>query len=380
MRSRALALAVAAGFVVLGACGKKGPPLAPLRPMPARITDVVVRAADAQVVLAIGVPPANADGTTPSVIDAVEIYAQPGEAPVPVPVAAPGAAPPAPVAVARGAPAPSIVQPANLIATVKVERAEPPPGETEGEAKPSRVTFAHDLAALTGAAVGAPPAVMRYAVVGIGRGRRGPPSAVVAVPLGRRPAAPLDVRAAFDESAITITWQAPGPGLSSHVDELSRGTPVGEPERRSTSPVGGASFTLPVTFGTTRCFIVRHVVVAGQAAVEGPAAEPVCVSATDTFPPPVPGAFVAIAEEGAVVLSWRGVTAPDLAGYLVLRGEGASETLQPLTPAPVAERSYRDATVRPGVMYTYAVVAVDQAVPPNRSGESNRQTVTAREP
>jgi hypothetical protein len=67
-----------------------------------------------------------------------------------------------------------------------------------------------------------------------------------------------------------------------------------------------------------------------------------------------------------------------MAGYLVLRGEAPGDTLQPLTPQPIKDTSYRDTTVKPGVRYVYAIVAIDRATPPNRSAPSARVEETAR--
>ncbi len=378
-RARGVAAAVL-GFVVLGGCGKKGPPQPPLRPVPARLTEVSARAVDARVDITILLPAANADGTTPSVLDHIELYALAGADTQPAPVAPP-AQPPGGVAVtpaAQPAPPPvaasAIVQPGNLVATVQVEARDAPADAPDAPA-PAQVTIPHDIASLV---PGEAASTVRYVAVGIGRGRRGQTSPVVEVPIGRRPGAPQGLSVTFDAESITVSWDAPAAGIATHVDEVAS-DPVADRVRRSTAPETGMSFSLPVSFGETRCFEARHVVVAGRASVEGPAAPAVCVEATDRFPPPVPTGLVAIAEDGAVVLSWRGVDAPDLAGYLVLRGESANETLQPLTPSPVTDRSYRDATARPGATYTYAVVAVDRAQPPNRSPESNRQTVTARD-
>ena len=66
-------------------------------------------------------------------------------------------------------------------------------------------------------------------------------------------------------------------------------------------------------------------------------------------------------------LIWDANTESDLGGYLILRGEAPGDTLQPLTPQPIHDTSFRDTTVRPGVRYVYAIVAVDRATPPNRS-------------
>ena len=77
-------------------------------------------------------------------------------------------------------------------------------------------------------------------------------------------------------------------------------------------------------------------------------------------------------------LIWEASTEPDLAGYLVLRGEAPGETLQPLTPEVIQETTYRDTAVTAGVSYVYAVVAVDTATSPNTSAPSNRVQETPR--
>ena len=88
----------------------------------------------------------------------------------------------------------------------------------------------------------------------------------------------------------------------------------------------------------------------------------------DTFPPAAPEGLSVVAGAGTIESELgRQHGEPDLAGYLVLRGEAPGETLQPLTPAPIAGTSFEDKTVKPGVRYVYAIVAVDKAAPPNRA-------------
>jgi len=87
---------------------------------------------------------------------------------------------------------------------------------------------------------------------------------------------------------------------------------------------------------------------------------------------------VAVAEAGAITLSWNPNAEPDLAGYLVLRGEAPGATLRQITPAPIEGTTYRDTGVTAGVRYVYAVVAVDRANPPNYSAQSARVEETAR--
>jgi hypothetical protein len=143
-------------------------------------------------------------------------------------------------------------------------------------------------------------------------------------------------------------------------------------------PLAREEFTEPVAFGRERCYVVQSVVVRGRATLESPPSPPTCLTPTDRFPPPAPAMLRAIQEGSAVALVWTRVEAADLSGYIILRGEGAGENMQPLLSAPVQGTSYRDGTVQPGVAYVYAVYAVDRATPPNVSQLSPRQTVSVR--
>ena len=114
------------------------------------------------------------------------------------------------------------------------------------------------------------------------------------------------------------------------------------------------------------------------AVIEGEASPPQCVTPRDQFAPAAPSGLAAVPTAGQISLIWDANTEKDLAGYLVLRGEGADGPLAAITPAPIKETSYRDITVKPGVRYVYAVVAVDTATPPNTSPQSARVEDTAR--
>jgi hypothetical protein len=133
---------------------------------------------------------------------------------------------------------------------------------------------------------------------------------------------------------------------------------------------------VPVELGATRCFALRLVRVTKLTTIVGPAGPPACASAADTFAPAAPEALVAIPGTGGIDLNWSPVAAPDLAGYIVLRGERAGGTLQALMTSPLAAASYRDTQVTSGTTYVYAVVAVDKTG--NPSPQSTSVTVTAR--
>src|SRR5690606_2155465 len=102
-----------------------------------------------------------------------------------------------------------------------------------------------------------------------------------------------------------------------------------------------------------------------------------CHTPVDTFPPLAPTGLTAVGSEGGVSLIWEPNAETDVVGYLVLRGQ-PGEALRPLMETPVAETTYRDTTAAAGVMYVYAVVAVDNATPGNVSPESNRVQEAAR--
>jgi hypothetical protein len=89
----------------------------------------------------------------------------------------------------------------------------------------------------------------------------------------------------------------------------------------------------------------------------------------------VPKNLNSISGEGAINLIWEPNSEPDLAGYIILRGVDPAQTLEPITPSPIVEPSFRD-NVQPGIAYVYAVRAVDKAG--NASEPSARVVDTAR--
>jgi hypothetical protein len=132
-----------------------------------------------------------------------------------------------------------------------------------------------------------------------------------------------------------------------------------------------------MTFGVARCFAIRAVEQRGTLTLESGLSPATCHTAIDTFPPLAPTGLTAVGSEGGVSLIWEPSAAPDVVGYLVLRGL-PGQALAPLMESPVPDATYRDTTAAAGVMYVYAVVAVDDATPANVSPESNRVQEAAR--
>ncbi len=79
-RSAVASWALAAGVTIsLAGCGKKGPPLAPLQQLPARIEDLSMTRSNNEVQARFTLPIANQDGTQPASLSAVELYALSGK-------------------------------------------------------------------------------------------------------------------------------------------------------------------------------------------------------------------------------------------------------------------------------------------------------------
>lgn len=243
-----LLIAAAAG----GACGKKGPPLAPLVKLPAPPDEVAVRRVGSAVDVQLRVPAANTDSTRPADIRRVEVLAFTGNAPASA----------------------DLVKHGTLVAALPVRK---PPGEEERkEKKPARrgerekpkktapsdvvlaprppasmengfdqgdvVSFAEPVgdAQRTPNAVtpprrapvqaadawqpllqprGNPGDTRYYYAVGVNRnGRRGTFSAGQPVPLRQPPDAPGAPLLTYEEKTLTVWW-APPAGATRPVQE-----------------------------------------------------------------------------------------------------------------------------------------------------------------
>jgi hypothetical protein len=275
------------------------------------------------------------------------------------------------------------------------------------------------------------------------RGRPGPPGTAAEFPLVDAPAPPAFVRTPYTEASVVIEWPpsggllgylfdhpmaqedvpldasgepivttpvrvpGPAPAVAAAVtaavtipagpvhynlyrevgpdplappDEIAP-TPWNMTRRAplNAAPLDVMTFTDPVEFDRERCYVVRAFRGVAPNVIEGDASEPACVTPTDIFPPAPPARLVAVADEGGISLIWEPNGEPDLAGYLVLRGEASDATLQTLTPTPIVEPRFRDTHTISGKKYVYAVVALDSHLPvPNVSAESARVEETAR--
>jgi hypothetical protein len=334
-----------------------------------------------------------------------ELQASAGLKPVPPApppaTSAAGAQPPATGAVPPAPAVPPDAPPAGAPAAPPSSPPAAPPEGAPAAATPTATPGAQPPSVPAAAAAAARPAgptvpVRVYVVRGVTKkGRAGPPSGRVTIPLVPAPPTPGTPSATFTEQAVSVTWLAPVPAgpASPPLAFNVYAAPAGEDKKpeipaarpSAPSPMNAAPLAAPpfnhagAAPGVAQCFVVRTVARVGDVALESDPTPPVCVTPRDIFPPAAPKGLAVVAMDGGVMnLIWDANTESDLGGYLILRGEAPGDTLQPLTPQPIHDTSFRDTTARPGVRYVYAIVAVDRATPPNRSQPSARAEETAR--
>jgi predicted small lipoprotein YifL len=250
-RSVVTSWTLAAGVTIsLAGCGKKGPPLAPLQRLPARIEDLTLTRSNNEVQARFTLPTGNQDGTQPASLGAVELYAISGkpEDPFGKPLTAPeflryatlvSSIEVEPPPKEEEAPPPTL-NPDGTPAPPPPPKPEPPPDPRPAQGEP--VTLRETITPEVMKAwvhprkrvvekeeiVEAPPGLPMwwpkeaedqfarvYIVVGVNaKGQRGGPSGRISVPLIDPPGAPGAPKLAYDAQAITIRWPAaPGARL-----------------------------------------------------------------------------------------------------------------------------------------------------------------------
>jgi hypothetical protein len=426
-------------LVLLASCGKKGPPLEPLRLAPAAVGELTARRTAQQVELRFVLPTTNLNGPGVVDMDRVEVYAitvgpgsgtppnrdlltkarvvgtipirpapaegepdppatdtRPGPGdritfveqlsedklkPVPGPPRPPSPEPPAPGAEKPAAEKPGPSTPgAEKKTTPEPAAAAPDTPDTKPQ-PPVPPTATPDVKAPVPAPAGPLEPTRIYVVRGLSRsGRPGAPSGRIAVPLSAPVAPPSAVVALMPtENALSVEWTPPvaEPGSSPLAYNVYRRETPTAPLNQA--PMADVKFeTPPGELGKEQCFVLRTIQTIQNVTIESEPSAPACLTPVDRFPPAAPTGLRAVAEDGAISIVWDPNAEADLGGYLILRGEAPGDTLQPLTPKPIVEANFRDTAVTPGVRYVYAIVAVDRATPANSSAQSASEAVTAR--
>jgi hypothetical protein len=432
------------------ACGKKGPPLAPLVHIPAAVEEIAARRTGNDVAVTLTVPSKNIDGSVPIDIGRIEVFGYTGTAAPPrgrflevatlvgtvtVTSSKPESATPEPARPGEPLPGAPVTLTESLTPEALVAKEIPPLPETKRQPRPLPLVAPGATAAEAG-----PLRRFYFALAFSPTGRPGPPGTVAELRLTALPEAPAAVTATLVGDSVRVDWEPSGGLIGFLLDRslpfefspldnpppdnangataapdgptrynvyreiaapISAAPPPADDRQPASPPAspkppgeGGPSMPVllnpapldPLTFsdptsldGRKRCYVVRSVRGLGPQAVEGIASEPSCLVPEDDRAPEPPTGLSATSDDGAITLIWEPNAEPDVAGYLVLRGEAGDATLTPATDTVVTEARYVDRTVKPGVGYVYAVQAIDTRLPrPNVSAASARYEVTAR--
>jgi predicted small lipoprotein YifL len=402
--SKFLILNFLAGAILLTGCGRKGPPLPPFVRTPIAPDEFTATRRGDTVDITFVVPSSNTDKTRPANIERIDIYA----------LTTPTRVSDLDI-VTRGERIASVEVKAPRDSNKTIDPDEPAsdlePLEGTGLDQGATTEVFEDLgvtgnrgtarsakvrAVAAGEPLGGPSCQQPTRVyVGFGisvQGRRGLLSRQVGVPLAPAPAAPPQPAVKYDESGVTVAWQAPAsspPAADTPSGSTLASRPIGcnaptvgyhvyevaaeQSETRLTDkPLDGSPFVdSRMTWNIERCYTVRAVNAIGELSVESEPAPPVCEKLIDTFPPAAPKGLVAVASEGAINLIWDANPEKDLTGYLVLRAPASSKEFTTVTHEPLRDTTFTD-KVPAGTPFIYAVQAVD--------GNGNRSASSAESP
>jgi hypothetical protein len=356
-RRRALAplLAAALVLVALGACGRKGPPVAPERRVPQPVADLRGLVRQGAVELTWSVPRRRVDNSR---------LVDPGLARV---FRADDAG--------QGDPKPALLlddRVAGYAEVGTVQLSEPPSPLVQS----GRILFTDRL----GLALG-----RRYTYVVLtadAQGRTSPPSARLTLTFVAGPEPPGGLRAEVGERQVRLSWQPPA--------RFADGTPVTDPlvyeilrAPSAEAPLAPIARTAPgVTSATDRglendrpyFYAVRAIRAAGATTAEGETTARITATAIDVTPPAPPTDLVAIPSAHEVRLSWTPGPEADLGGYIIYRAQGSGLFMR-VGSVRAPASTFTDRDLAPG-NYRYAVSAQDTSARANESGRSNEASVT----
>lgn len=342
--------------LALAACGRRGPPVAPERRLPAAVSDLAAALVGEGVRLTWSLPTIRVDRSALKDLRRTEVYRRLETGAEPVP--------PRPAILTFGGlfGGPSGVVGFERVADIAL--AEPEAAEVAGR----RITFTDAQGLAFGRRY-------TYVVVAVdAQGRASPPSNRVAVALSAPPRPPASFTARAGDREVRLVWDPPttleddSPVVEALLYDVFRTTaPDARPGRPlNPEPLATPSYVdLAVQNDATYYYAVR-----ARLGPRGPASRPTDLARAtpeDRTPPAQPRGLVAVVAAATVRLAWDAVADPDLAGYHVYRSTSPGRGYQRLTAAPQPATTYVDADVRRGQTYHYVVTAVDRARAANES-------------
>src|SRR5262245_51175052 len=204
--------------IMSAACGKKGPPLAPIVHIPAAVEHVEARRRGNDVSLTVTVPAKNIDGTIPVDVGRIEVFAFTGTTAPPVSrfselgarigtITVPPQNPDAPPEAAPSPGMPIPGGPATVVESLTPEAlvAMPIPPAPAARRALSPLPNAAAATVETG-----PLRRFYYAVAFSPRGRPGPPGMIAELRLTTLPDPPVEVKATYIADSVQLEWEPSG--------------------------------------------------------------------------------------------------------------------------------------------------------------------------
>jgi hypothetical protein len=352
-----LAIAMAAGLIVAGVgCGKKAPPVAPEKRLPAAPTAMSATVEANAIVLDWSIPKTRVDGTPLRDLAVVRLHRR---------------------AEAEREPAKSAMVSARQVvgwdevAAIKLDA----PG--------SAVVTGNSIKWMDRQGLVVGRRYIYVATVEDSTGRWSAPSERLPVLYLAAPRPPQALAVVAGDREARLTWEPP-PGLidgSPLRGELTyvilRGTGVEGPLAAVTGePVRDTRYTdSGLDNESLYRYAVRAVRREGPAAAYSDASASATATPVDRTAPAPPTNLVAIPSASAVRLAWNASPSPDVASYVVYRatGDGAFVRIGTTTAINLV---FTDREVTAGARYRYAVTALDAARAPNESARSNVAAVS----
>jgi len=319
-------------ILLIGACGKKAPPVPWETVVPKRIVNLEAMSREGGILLEWTAPKENTDKTPLVDLTEFEILRSEG------------------ILIAEECK--GCGEKPKVIHTMKLDRKE--------EIKGKKVSiFFEDLEAKK---------VYVYQIVSVNRrGHPSSPSNPVWAYWDHPLQSPRMVKAELGDKRVDLYWE-PLEGATGY-NVYRRG----EEEVFPTRPLNREALTvtqytdLNVENEKKYFYSVRAVRRVVKTDVEGKGSLNIPVTPTDLIPPNSPLGLVAIPLKNGIELSWQKNREPDLLGYHVYRRKAGEREFKKLTESPLKKEIYLDTNVEVGQDYDYSVTAVDNSPRMNES-------------
>lgn len=371
-RTERAARAVSALMLVvlaLGACGRKGPPVAPGVRVPRPITNFSgLVEEDGSIHFGWTNPTRRTDNVRLYDLATARVFRAEDD----------GTGEPRPAILSRGR-VPGYTELMTIRFPLRARSGEPP---GPAPPPPAGVVVDGDHVRVTDTRGVVPGRRYTYVVtVEDAVGRESPPSSRLSISTIAAAEPPTGLTAQAGDGEVRLAWQPPtravgGESLAGTItyEVLRAADPDGPLAPISPVPAADTTFTdRGAANDHTYAYAVRAVRVDHATTVRGRASERVAATPRDVTPPSAPRNLVGIPATGVVRLRWEPNPEPDVARYVVYRAGPGGVFSRVGSVAPPAT-AFIDQGVAPGT-YRYVVTAEDLAATPNESARSDAITV-----